>query len=170
MAVETAEGIVVKEPPQPRFSLKGRTPRSLLRLVDEWHHGLHLVSGGVTWAPSRLRPMILEIPRIPRKEPSTPTIWWELTELTNSDQLRDEGATLRHCVASYSARCCRGASRIWSLRLRRDAEARSVVTIEVDPRRDAIVQARTFRNRRPSGKTLRLIQTWAAREDLRLAI
>ena len=166
VAVETAEGIIMQEPPQPHFSLKGRTPRSVLRLMDEWHRGLGLVTGGLSWDRSRLRPMVLEVP--PR-EPSAPPLLWEFTELTNTEQLRAEGATLRHCVASYSHRCWRGASRIWSLRSRSDSKARSVLTIEIDPRRKCIVQARGFGNRPASGKSLQLLQAWAARESLRFA-
>jgi hypothetical protein len=167
VAVDTAAGIVMREPPQPQFSMKGRTARSVLRLMEEWHRDLGLVTGGLTWEPSRLRPMVLETPQ---EEPSAPPVLWELTELTNSAQLRAEGVALQHCVASYSHSCWRGASRIWSLRRRRDSDVRSIVTVEVNPARRTIVQARGFRNRRPSGKALQLVQAWAARENLRLAL
>ena len=167
VAVETAEGIVMREPPQPQFSLKGRTARSVLRLMDQWHRELGLVTGGLRWEPSRLRPMVIETPQ---EDPDAPPILWEMTELTNSAQLRAEGVALHHCVASYSHNCWRGASRIWSLRRQRDAKVRSIVTVEVDPARRTIVQARGFRNRRASGKPLQLVQAWAAREHLRLAL
>lgn len=87
MAVDTVDGIVVREPPQPQFSLKGRTARSVLRLMDEWHRELGLVMGGLKWEPSRLRPMVVEA--LP-EDPSAPPISWELTELTSSAQLRAE--------------------------------------------------------------------------------
>jgi hypothetical protein len=103
------------------------------------------------------------------EDSSEPPITWELTELTNSAQLRAEGVALQHCVASYSHACWRGASRIWSLRRRRDVNVRSIVTLEVNPSRRTIVQARGFRNRHASGKALQLVQAWAARENLRLA-
>jgi hypothetical protein len=167
VAVDTARGIVMRDPPQQHFSVKGRTARSVLRLMDEWHRSLGLVTGGLSWEPSTLRPMVLEIPQ---EDPSAPPASWELTELTTSAQLRAEGAALRHCIASYSHRCWRGGSRIWSLRRRRDTAVRSVVTVEVDPMRRAIVQARGFRNRPAAGRPLQLVQTWAARENLRLAL
>jgi hypothetical protein len=165
VAVETAEGIVMQEPPQPHFSLKGRTLRSVLRLMEEWHRGLGLVTGGLSWGRSQLRPMILEVPR---PEPSAPPFQWDITELTNSAQLRAEGVALQHCVASYSHRCWRGSSRIWSLRSKTDSNIRPVVTIEVDPMKKQIVQTRGFRNRPASGKALQLLRRWAARENLRL--
>ena len=165
--VETAEGMVVHEPPRPHFSLKGRTPRSLFRLMEAWHRGLGLVADGLSWERSRLNPMVLQVPR---REPSAPPLLWEFTELTNGAQLRAEGAALRHCVASYSHRCWRGTSRIWSLRRRSGSKLRSILTIEIDPRRRAIVQARGFQNRPPSGRALELLQTWAGRENLRLVL
>jgi hypothetical protein len=166
VAGDTAGGVVMREPPQPDFLLRGRTPGSLLRLVEAWHRGLGVVTGGLSWMPSKQRPMVVEV----LHEPSVPASSWVLTELTNSEQLRVEGAALRHCVASYAQRCWRGTSRIWSLRLNSDSKSRSVVTIEIDQRRHAIVQARGFRNRPASGRVFQLLQTWAAREDLRLEI
>lgn len=47
---------------------------------------------------------------------------------------------------------------------------RHVLTIEVDMKRRAVVQARGWGNRVPSGKPLRLLRDWAVRERLRLAI
>ena len=135
--------------------------------MEQWHRDLGLVADGLSWEPSHLRPMVVEMPG---EDPSQPPTSWELTELTNSAQLRTEGAALRHCVASYSYCCWRGAARIWSVRRRAGSGVRSVVTVEVDQRRMMIVQARGFRNRRASGKALRVVQAWAAGERLRLAV
>src|SRR6185369_14325462 len=115
VAVETADGIVHLEPPQPDFSIKGRTVLSMLRLMRDWHGSLGLAGGGFAWTPSPLQPMLLEEPS---QDASAPPRRWQMMELTNSAQLRTEGAALHHCVASYDGRCCRGMSRIWSLRFR----------------------------------------------------
>src|SRR2546428_10695036 len=77
VAVDTAEGIVMREPPQPQFTLKGRTARSVLRLMGEWHRQLGFVTGGLRWQPSRLRRMVVETPP---EDPSQPPMFWELTE------------------------------------------------------------------------------------------
>jgi hypothetical protein len=45
-----------------------------------------------------------------------------------------------------------------------------VLTVEVDMKRRAVVQARGWGNRAASGKPLRLLQDWAVRERMRLAI
>jgi PcfJ-like protein len=166
VAVETLNGIVRRDPPQPSFSIKGRTVQSMLRLMQHWHRGLGLESGGLTWKASPLKPMLIEQPG---QDPSAPPIVWQLLELTTGAQLRTEGTALHHCVASYADRCWRGTSRIWSLRSRRGEKVRHVLTIEVDMRRRAVIQARGWCNRAASGKPLRLLQDWTLRERLRLA-
>ena len=167
VAVETQNGIVVRDPPLPSFSMKGRTVQSMLRLMQDWHRSLGVANGGLTWAPSPLRPLLMEEPG---QDPNAPAIVWQLMELTNGAALRAEGAALHHCVASYADRCWRGASRIWSLRALRGDKVRHVLTLEVDMKRRTVVQARGWRNRGAFGKPLRLLQDWATREGLRLAI
>lgn len=168
VAVETPDGMVELDPPEPAFSIKGRTVQSMLRLMREWHRSLGAGgTAGRTWTPSPLQPMVLEEPGF---DASDPPKRWQMIELTNSAQLRAEGAALHHCVASYDDRCCRGLSRIWSLRLWQGEKLHHVMTIEVDPKRRAVVQARSRANRAASGKPLRLLQDWAARERLQLAV
>jgi PcfJ-like protein len=167
VAVETPDGLVLRDPPEPSFSMNGRTVRSMLRLMRDWHRDLDVGSGGFTWAASPLRPMLIEEPSV---DPHAPPIVWQMVELTNGAQLRTEGTALRHCVASYAHRCWQGMSRIWSLRVRRGDTVRPVVTIEVDLKQRAVTQARGWGNRAASGKPLRVLQDWAARERLRLNI
>jgi hypothetical protein len=163
----TPDGMRYCEPPHANFSMKGRTAGSLLRLMEEWHNGLRSGGGGLTWGRSTLRPMVAKAPAADYSE--APALW-QFVELTSGEQLRAEGRILRHCVASYASRCWRGARQIWSLRLVRADKARAVVTLEIDPGKRAIVQARGFRNRYPSGRSLQLIRLWADREGLCLSI
>ena len=167
VAVETRDGIVLRNPPQPSFTMKGRTEQSMMRLMQGWHRSLGVGNGGLTWPPSPLQPLLMEEPS---QDPSAAPIVWHLIELTNSAQLRTEGAALHHCVGAYADSCWRSTSRIWSLRRRRGHEARPVLTIEVNMKKRAVVQARGWRNRPASGKPLRLLQDWAVREKLRLNI
>jgi hypothetical protein len=167
MAIETPGGVEELDPPQPAFSIKGRTVQSMLRLMRDWHRSLGVGGTGRTWTRSPLQPMVLEEPSLDASEPPKR---WQMMELTNSAQLRAEGAALHHCVASYDDRCCRGTSRIWSLRFWRGERVHHVMTIEVDPKRRAVVQARARANRAASGKPLRLLQDWATRERLQLAL
>lgn len=167
VTLETADGMVELDPPQPSFSMKGRTLQSMLRLMRDWHRSLGLRDLGVTWPASPLRPMLLEESAL---EPSAPRRVWQLMELTNSAQLRAEGAALHHCVATYAEYCRSGMARIWSLRLLQGEKVRHLLTIQVDLRRRSIVQARGRRNRPANGKPLRLLQDWAIRERLHLAL
>jgi hypothetical protein len=165
--VETPAGIAWRPPPAPAFSLEGRTVRSVLRLMEEWHRELGRGSGRLEWAASGLRPMRLEVPS---EAPDAPPTQWELVELTSAELLRAEGAALKHCVASYGRLCAAGRSRIWSLRRRRDGPPRPVLTIEIDPARQAIVQVRGLYNRLPIGRSWQIVQTWARREQLRVSV
>jgi hypothetical protein len=167
ITVETPNGNVEVDPPQPAFSMKGRTVLSMQRLMKDWHQSLGGNNDALSWAPSPFEPLLLVEPslddaRIARR--------WQLMELTNSAQLRREGAALHHCVASYAGRCCRGVSSIWSLRLWQGDKVRPVLTVEVDSRRRTVVQARGRANRTASGKLLRLLHDWAIREGLRMEV
>jgi hypothetical protein len=104
------------------------------------------------------------------EDPTSPRRRWRFLELTNSTQLRAEGAALHHCVASYAYRCWRGDSRIWSLRVERAGTMHHALTIEVDMRTRSVVQARGRANRYPTGRPLHLLYQWAARESLPLRI
>jgi hypothetical protein len=167
--VETREGITEIAPPQPAFSIKGRTMSSMLRLMKEWHGSLGKAIGGTTlsWAPSPFRPWLMEEPR--RDESEMPKRW-QMVELTNSAQLREEGVALHHCVGSYAHLCYRGNSSIWSLRTWQGEKIRPVLTVEIDPKKRAVIQARGKANRLASGKPRRLLHEWANREGLQMAI
>ena len=72
-----------------------------------------------------------------------------------------EGQAMHHCVYSYASRCRRGETTIWSLRLRINGEEKRMATIEVDPRRRSIIQARAKCNFRPGVRSLEIIRQWA---------
>jgi len=165
--VITDNGVRFVDPPDPCFSIKGRSLASMQRLVDGWHRALGAKSGsGLSWTRSRFRPATFADPPA---EPDRPPVRWELVELASSEQLRAEGQALQHCVASYARRCLWGFCEIWSLR-RSGASSnfRSVATIEVDPRARAIVQARGMRNGPLSARARDLVGQWARRENLAL--
>jgi hypothetical protein len=163
----THDGMTEFGSPQPAFSMKGRTVQSMLRLMQDWHRSLGVGCATFSWRRSPFEPLLFEEhdpenSGIPRR--------WRMTELTDNAQLRSEGAALHHCVASYADRCYRGSSSIWSLRFWRGEKIHHVLTVEVDPAKRAIIQARGRANRAASGKSLQLLQNWATRERLRMAI
>lgn len=167
IAIETQDGVMEFDPPQPEFSMKGRTMQSMLRLMRDWHQSLGGGSAALSWKRSPFEPLLFEESG---RDPSERPRRWQMIELTDSAQLRREGAALHHCVASYADRCHRGISSIWSLRLWRGENVHHVLTVEVDPRKRAVVQARGRANRAASGRSLRFLQDWAVRERLQMAI
>jgi PcfJ-like protein len=163
----TQRGMMEFGSPQPAFSIKGRTVQSMLRLMREWHRSLGTGNASLAWVRSPFEPLLFEELR---RDGSEMPRRWQMMELINSAQLRREGAALHHCVASYADRCYRGVSSIWSLRFWQTERIHHVLTVEVDPKRRAVIQARGRANRAASGKPLRLLQDWAVRERLRMAI
>jgi hypothetical protein len=167
--IETQDGMMEAAPPQPSFCMKGRTVSSMLRLMREWHRdlGVSHSTAAFTWTRSPFKPWLLEEPR--RNEEEIPKRW-QMVELIDSVKLREEGASLHHCVGSYAYRCYHGTSSIWSLRTWQGEKKRSILTIEVDPKKRAVIQARGKANRSASGKPLKLLHEWAGREGLDVAI
>jgi hypothetical protein len=161
----TQDGMMEFGAPQAAFSMKGRTVQSILRLMREWHLNLGAGSVSLSWVRSSFEPMLIDELSPDGSEISRR---WQMMELINSAQLRREGAALHHCVASYADRCNRGSSSIWSLRFWQAEKIHHVLTVEVDPSKRAVIQARGRANRAASGRPLRLLQDWAFRERLRM--
>jgi hypothetical protein len=167
ITLETLDRTMGFHAPQPAFSMRGRTAQSMLRLMRDWHKSLGGGGAAFSWVSSPFEPLLFDEPG---RDASEGRKRWQITELTNSAQLRREGAALHHCVASYADRCYRGSASIWSLRFWQAAKVHHVLTIEVDPKKRAIVQARGRANRAASGKSLRILQDWAGRERLQMTI
>ena len=85
---------------------------------------------------------------------------WQIVQLKNSGELWAEGKYMKHCVGSYTARCRRGVSSIWSMR-NTESPIRRAVTIEIDPTKLRVVQVKGYSNRRPNAFEKSLIRLWA---------
>jgi hypothetical protein len=156
--------------PRPDFAVEGRTPRSLLRLVHDWHRALGrlAVDPGERWPGSRIRGLrwIDHVAVRRGDEVRVEPHAWEVRELCSTGELVAEGRTMRHCVATYAARCLRGEVTIWSLQVETTQARRRVLTIEVDMARRLICQARRKYNAWPSPYERAVLGRWAAREAL----
>ena len=157
-------------PPQPQLTLKGRTPASLLRLVDAWHGQLRATGPLVTWPPQPLRPLrhVELIARRDDDDRRDEARIWTLTELCSSAELDLEGRVMRHCVATYVRACQRGRSSIWSLQLETRNGRQRRLTLELEPQARRIVQLRRRFNCRPDADERAIVAMWAERERLRL--
>jgi len=81
---------------------------------------------------------------------------WLIQELTAGYQLREEGRAMAHCVENYISRCCAGLDSIFSLTV--NGERR--LTIQVNPTRKSIVQARGFRDREATPEENIVLSAW----------
>ncbi len=154
-------------PAQPNFSMRGRTPETLLRHVDEWHGELGRESKGreLEWHGSEIG----EFHLLEGSETARNMKFWSIRELLSSDELIDEGQALRHCVSTYARSCHTGRSSIWSMEIEDENGRRKILTIEVAPREKIIRQVRGRRNRLPTPREKELLRRWADQEGLKLA-
>ena len=150
--VPTEEG----EPPQPNYTMKGRSAVKLLRQVEEWHE--HLARDnrqpGGSWESSG----IAGFEWMDDKEEG---LRWTIRELTSKRDLTLEGRAMNHCVASYVSNCRRGSKSVWSMQVDAEGHSARVLTIAMHNPSRNIVEARGRFNavprrsgRNPKNKTL----------------
>jgi len=142
------------------FSVKGRTLVSMLRTVNEWHESnyrsQYTYLQKTTWEGANYAPLAETID----------TTDYQIVQLTTTLNLVQEGAYMRHCVATYAATCISGHKSIWSLRKKNSSGSwKSLVTIEISKTRK-IVQAKARCNAVPKQQYIQLIRAWARREGL----
>ena len=154
-------------PAQPNFSMRGRTPETLLRQVEAWHGqlGREAKGGELEW----IRSEIGEFHTLEGSEEARNMKFWSIRELLSSDELIDESRALKHCVSTYARSCHTGRSSIWTMEIEDENGRRKILTIEVAPRAKVIRQVRGKQNRSPTPKEKDLLDRWAEQEGLRLA-
>ena len=165
-----------------QFSLKGRTLASLGRQMHEWHRDLEAIgrieaarrraeaararargqalapeaAGGGSWPGAAIAdwswsPAVKD--RSKREE-------YLVIQLRTAADLVAETRAMRHCVASYAAKCIAGHASIWSLRRRAAGNTERLLTIELD-RQHRAIQVRGFANRTPRTEERKLLERWA---------
>ncbi len=154
-------------PPQPNMAMKGRSPESILRQVNKWHHSLernntHQVS---QWASSGIE----EFEYLEGSQKNGSLKCWTIRELLSSKSLVAEGRQLKHCVATYAPSCANGYTSIWTMELESFEGHRKVVTIEIRNNVRLICQIRGKANRLPSDKEKNIINRWATKVGLKMA-
>jgi hypothetical protein len=166
--VLTANGTETRAAPWPDFSIKGRSLKAILRLVTAWHADLAITKES-PWCAWR-KSLIPGYQFLEKRPGEQSDLDWTVQQLLDSGALHAEGRAMNHCVYSYTNRCRRGETTIWSLRLRAGGEEKRMVTIEVDPHKRAIVQAKARCNRWPGARSCAIIRQWASQAGLRLDI
>jgi hypothetical protein len=154
------------------FSFKGRTLKSVIRLMNEWHMSLineieevdNLENINI---PSFLRSSNFKIYKweglgLADYQYETNNHTWIVSELRNSLSLYMEGQKMRHCVVSYAQRCSTGECSIFnaSCKNKETHTTESVATLEVNTITKTLVQARGKYNYRVTDETMEIITLW----------
>jgi hypothetical protein len=153
------------DPPQPHFSMKGRSPTTLLAEVDAWHvrlgknptHGATAAWPATGIAAFRLIEGSTEEGRLRI---------WTIDELTSAAALDREGRVMHHCVGSYAEWCTTGRCCVWTMTVVENGVSRKVLTINVDRHSRMILEARGPCNARPDGESRAIVRRWAAEAGL----
>jgi hypothetical protein len=153
--------------PRPNLTMKGRTPESLLRNVNQWHRRLasdnaHQVG---QWVPTGIDGFEF----IEGSETSGSSKLWTIRELLSAQALIAEGRQLHHCVATYRSSCVRGQCSIWTMEVETNKGRTKSLTLEVRNQQRLICQARGKANRTPTEKERGVLRRWAAQAGLVIA-
>jgi hypothetical protein len=157
-------GTLVNEPDQPNFTMKGRTPMSLIQHSDDWHYFITMnkkrEQDAKEWEP-------IDIPDWEFKEEH---IKYEITQLTKTKELIAEGNKMHHCVASYASSCIKKWCSIFSFRITNHNQGKFAdpeVTLEI--RNNTIVQAKGRYNKNPHPYHMQMIKSWANTNGLKIS-
>jgi len=162
-----------------KFSLKGRSLVSLGRQMREWHRDLEVIArievARRCAEALRNRARGLKVDPVDDAWRGAVIADWSWTlsfkdrtrreeyvvvQLRTAADLVAETRAMRHCVATYAAKCIAGYASIWSLRRRANGRIERLLTIELDPRFRA-VQVRGFANRAPHAEERKILERWA---------
>jgi hypothetical protein len=148
--------------PDPTFTMKGRTPLAVQRLIEEWHAELASLKNyqHAEFPPSGLLPG-----RYEEEHGEEPEIW-TIEEILDSTTLVEEGRRMHHCVATYLERISKGKCSIWSMKVRRGGLVRRAVTVQVNPGTRRITQCRGRTNRMPKPEEKKILKRWARENSL----
>jgi hypothetical protein len=160
------------------FSMQGRTPQSVLRLIQEWKE--EAAARERERVRNRSRGRSRHYYRELQQSGFAPGIWetgrgaqrriWTIEEIRCNRDLIAEGREMRHCVATYEHSIVQGHSSIWSMRVERPEGVQRAVTIEVHPHRRQVVECLGKCNRLPTSDELHILERWVQENGLKLAL
>ncbi len=155
--------VELQDPPQPNLTMRGRTPESLLRQVEDWHRelGRTTAAEGVYFRRSGFK-------AFEKKAGRNGEITWHIRELLSGAELVAEGRALQHCVASYAGSCASGECSIWTMVEETPTRAIKHQTVEVSAH-GMIVESRGRQNRLPTAAEYKVLQDWARKAGLSIS-
>jgi len=145
-------------PAQPNFTMKGRNPEALLTQVEKWH-----THTAISKKNSFLQWKSCGIPggRIEEGSEKGRKVY-SIVELLNSTELKEEGKTMHHCVATYASSCSSGRNDVYSVAQVEGNECGRKATISLNlSGKPTLQEARGKYNETLSVPVARIIRTWA---------
>lgn len=150
------------DPIHPNFSMKGRTPATLLPKVNRDKAKAFAYEGeGKLFKKSGIGEYRLRASQ-KRKD------YWEIRELLSQKDLELEGNVMHHCVASYQQECFGEESAIWTMEYVSSQGRKKHLTIEVTLSNKTIWECLGKYNRLPTPREFRVVLAWAGREGLKV--
>jgi hypothetical protein len=148
------------------YSIKGRTYRSALRAMEQWHRDLAVQRKleNLVFKPSGFEGRRYVF----KKKLNGRLLYdevWTMREILQAEDLFEEGKRMRHCVSSYAELIMEGWNSIWSLR----CDGVRALTVEVENKGRRIVEARGVCNRAPKPFELAILRRWALFNGLSVA-
>lgn len=147
--VQEGGGVVEGPPPQPNFTMKGRSAVKLLRQIETWHGELGREKNVMfqSWQACGIRPWEME-----DETEKLGKVRWTVQEMLSSWELAAHGREMHHCVVSYSDRCADGKIAVWSIcaHIEGETEREEVLTVALDIKAQTVTQARGRYNQQPN--------------------
>lgn len=155
------------DPPQPNFSMRGRSAHTLLRQVAQWHDqlGREIRGGNYQWRKSSVKDFKYAEGSVENGNRRV----WTIYELLSSNELIVEGRQQDHCVASYAHSCYRGRTTIWTMDCAASDSVKKRLTIELRMGDFTVCQIRGASNRQATAAEMQIVNRWMVREKLKLS-
>ncbi len=157
----------------PNWTIKKRSLDAIRRQSEVWHRDMIKLRniGGGSWDGMNV-PYWKRKTGKPDPNPSRNNeVEWHIFEICSGNELAKEGNTMRHCIAGYKSRCITGSCSIFSMRSNTALLTnRKHLTIQVDPKKRAIIQARGLANRLMRPQEREIIGRWAKDNALRVSV
>lgn len=170
---------VTGDPRSPNLSMNGRNPNTLLAAAEAWHQELAREAVREQRARRNRNRGVFSTTYTQLSWKGYPIDNWNIqtggkgnktthsvVQLNSSADLREEGASLGHCVGSYAYSCSTGRKSIFSYKVRVPGAkgSKSLITLEVIKNGSmySIAQARGKGNRIPTNSEKEIIRRWAS--------
>lgn len=161
-------GKMIAEVDQPNFTMKGRTPMSLINHSDDWHTFVRIngkrLKDHVGWEKAEIADM-----KFKNGE------WdYRIIQLHSARALVDEGNVMKHCVGSYANSCANGRCAIFSFRasnLSKNIYSKSEITLEIrtENKQKILTQAKAVRNTQPTTYYMGLVKKWCDANEIKIS-